>query len=262
MNVLTEWGPTFYAFLTVLTRVASFWVALPILRRGVPVWSKLGIAIFISLLVLPVIDTPTGTPALTQFTLRLLGEAIVGLTIGFMVSLIFSSLYLAGHLIDVQMGFGTVSLFDPQTGDHVPMVAQFQNAMAVLLFFTLNGHHALLAAVAKSFTVIPIGEALMNSGVVQAVFDAFAAMFILSVQIALPVVAAVFLTDVALGIMTRAVPQMNVFVVGFPVKISVGLIVYMLALPVIVSVIASLVGPSGGLLTHVQQLIMALGGGL
>lgn len=260
MEWAPPWEPTLYTFLTILTRVASFWVLLPVMRRGVPLWTKVGAAAFISALLVPLV-APAVPESSLQFFLWVLGEALVGLVLGFMVSLVFSTLYLAGHLIDVSVAFGAESLFDPQTGDHVPMLGQFQNAVAVLLFFLLNGHHALLASVAQSFDVIPVGQAQMNASVVQTVFDAFTALFVLSVRIALPVVAAVFLTDVALGIMNRAVPQMNMFVVGFPVKIGVGLFVYMLAVGAVVAVLGQLVGETGTMAVYVRAMLRALGTG-
>jgi len=256
-----EWQQNLYTFLAVLSRVASFWVALPILRRGVPLLAKVGMAGLISLLLLPV-TAPLPVPeSLIRFAFTIVRESLFGLLLGFLVALVFSTLYLAGQLIDVQMGFGAVTLFDPQTGDHVPMVAQFQNALAVLLFFLTDGHHALFAALGQSFLIVPLSGAVLSDRAIQHVFDLFVSMFVLSLRIALPVMAAVFLTDVALGIITRAVPQMNVFVIGFPVKIAVGLAIYLLALPAIVSLLTSLVGPGGRLSEGVGGVLPLLGGG-
>lgn len=256
-----DWQQSLYTFLAVFTRVASFWVALPILRRGVPLLAKVGVAGLLSFLLLPV-TAPLPVPgSLVHFGVTIVRESLVGLLLGFLVTLVISTLYLAGQLIDVQMGFGAVTLFDPQTGDHVPMIAQFQNALAVLLFFLTDGHHALLAALGSSFRLIPLDHAVLTDRAIQHVFDLFVSLFLLSLRIALPVMAAVFLTDVALGIVTRAVPQMNVFVIGFPVKIVVGLAVYLLALPVIVSLLATLVGPGGRISEGIGGVLPLLGGG-
>lgn len=259
MEIAWEWQQALYAFLPVLTRLTAFWTVLPVMRRGVPNLAKVGFAALFAIILLPGVSAPPAPTSWAVFGVQLIGEGLVGLALGFMVSLVFSSLYLAGQLIDVPMGFGMVSLFDPHSGDHVPMLAQFQNALAVLLFFTLNGHHTVLAAISKSFAIVPIGHGQISAGVLQVVFGAFVGLFTLSLRIALPIMAAVFLTDVALGIITRAVPQMNVFVIGFPVKIAVGLLVYLFTLPMIVGIIAHLVGPSGDMVTYLQALVLRLG---
>lgn len=261
MVLSPEWQQSFYTFLAILSRVASFWIALPVLRRGVPLLAKVGMAVLLSFLLLPVTAPPMLPETLSVFALVIVRESLLGLLLGFLVTLVLSTLYLAGQLIDVQMGFGAVTLFDPQTGDHVPMIAQFQNALAVLLFFLTDGHHALIATLGRSFQLVPLSGAVLGDLAIQHVFDLFVSVFVLSLRIALPVMAAVFLTDVALGIVTRAVPQMNVFVIGFPVKIAVGLVIYLFALPVIVSLLASLVGPGGRLSEGVGGILPLLGGG-
>ena len=135
-----------------------------------------------------------------------------------------------------------MTLFDPQTGDHVPMVAQFQNALAVLLFFLTDGHHALFAALGQSFLIVPLSGAVLSDRAIQHVFDLFVSMFVLSLRIALPVMAR-FLTDVARHHHAGGTAN-ECFVIGFPVKIAVGL-PSSLAPPAIVSLLTSLVGSEG-----------------
>lgn len=253
------WEEWFYTLLLIGARLSAFWAVLPVLRRGVPNLAKAGIVGLFALLLTPVV-APAALPAsLGFFVVQVARETFVGLLLGFLVALVFSALYMAGQLIDIPMGFGMVTLFDSQTGDHVPMLGQFQNALAVLLFFSLNGHHALLAAMAQSFTVVPLGQGALAGGVVQSVFQAFASLFVISLRIALPVMAAILVIDIALGIVTRAVPQMNVFVIGFPVKIAVGLFIYLLSLPLIVTIIARLVSPSGNMMVILQDALRQLG---
>lgn len=260
-TLLDNWEQTFYTFLPIFTRMTSFWAVIPVMRRGVPSYAKIGIIVFFSLVLLPVVPEMPAPDSLVVFAIQTVGEALIGLSLGFMVSLVFSSLYLAGQLIDVPIGFGLANIFDPQTGDNVPMIAQFQNTMTVLLFFILNGHHALLANFAQSFHVLPLGETEFSPHVWSTVLRAFSSLFVLSVRIALPIVAVIFVTDVVLGILTRAVPQMNVFVIGFPAKILVGLLIYTITFPIIVGLIARLVGPDGNLISYLQYMMWQFGDG-
>src|SRR5690606_4570787 len=158
------------------------------------------------------------------------------------------------------IGFGMVNVIDPQTGMQIPMMAQFKFAVAMLVLFVVNGHHALLLALSQSFSVLPVGFAHMSGAVARVGIDAFGQMFVLALRIALPVVAALFVTDVALGIVARTVPQINVFFVGIPLKIGVGLVILVVVLPVYVAVIGRILGGHGEMMQALTQLIEALRG--
>lgn len=260
MDELAEWQRMFHTFLPVLVRLATFWVAVPILGQGVPPIAKVGFASLLALIVLPYVSAPPLPAEPAVLGIRIAGEALVGLTLGYMVTLVFSAVYLAGQFVDVPMGFGMSHVIDPHSGMQVPLFAQFQHILAILIFFTINGHHALIQALVVSFDTVPIYGTAVGVGVVQFVLTAFSQLFVLALRIGIPIMGAIFLTDVTLGILARAVPQLNVFVVGFPIKIAVGLLIYLAVLPVYVGVIADVVGSSGELMGYLRTLLARLGG--
>jgi flagellar biosynthetic protein FliR len=154
----------------------------------------------------------------------LLGEVALGMTLGLMVRILFSAVQTGGHIIGFQMGFAMVNVVDPLTGVSEAVTAHFLYMCTMLTFLALNGHLYLLQALASSFEYIPPGKFLINSVIAEQVFTYSKQLFILAIKIAAPVMVAVFLVDLSLALISKAAPQMNVLVLGFPVKIGVGFI--------------------------------------
>ena len=168
---------------------------------------------------------------------------MVGLLIGFIAYMILSAMQIAGGLIDFQMGFAIANVIDPQTGAQSPLMGQYLYTFALLLLLTLNGHHLLLDGIFYSYQLIPIDQAWIpfgNEDMVDYVLKSFNSMFIVAFQMSIPVVATLFLVDVALGIVARTVPQLNIFVVGFPIKIAVSFIVLFIVMGVMFAVMQKL----------------------
>jgi len=142
-------------------------------------------------------------------------------------------LQMAGGLIDIMMGFSIVNVIDPQTGSQAPVMGNFKYIIAILFLFFTDGHHLLIRGILNSFFLIPVNKwaPMLEGTISQALIELFIRSFAISIQIAAPLVAALFLVDVALGLISRTVPQMNVFVVGIPVKILAGFMVLLLVLP-------------------------------
>ncbi len=224
-------------FLLVFIRATGIFIITPIFsRRNVPNTLKIGFAFFITLIVYNLINLDI----VIYDDLRMVGliiqEFAIGLILGFIAYAFFASLYVAGQIIDVQIGFGMVNVLDPQHNVQLPITGNFYYILATLIFLLVNGHHTIIIALVDSFQLIPIGEFPLNIFVVNQMIDIFGQVFIIGVKIAIPIVAAMFLANVLLGILARTVPQMNVFVVGMPFKIIVGLLVLIFTLPLIVSI--------------------------
>jgi len=160
-------------------------------------------------------------------------EALIGISIGFICSMVFTAIEMGGQFIDAQSGFSFSTMVDPVNGTNSAVSARFQNLMAVLLFFAVNAHHVLIRGVADSFTVAPIGQFELNPAVAGGVVDLFTSLFVVAIRISIPVVAACFLADLALAVTSRVVPQMNVLMVGMPMKLGIGLTGLLVALPVV-----------------------------
>ena len=140
-------------------------------------------------------------------------------------TLLFTGIQLAGQIIDIQMGLGMVNIIDPVTSTQISVMGQFYYLVATLVFLAVNGHHILLRAVVYSFSVIALGQAHFTSTVGNEMMYLFSKVFFIAFRVGAPVIGSLFITNLALGIIARTVPQMNVFIVGLPLNMAVGLII-------------------------------------
>jgi Flagellar biosynthesis pathway, component FliR len=154
--------------------------------------------------------------------LLILGEALMGLTLGLCVHFIFAGIQTGGEVLGFQMGFSMVALADPLTGARISATSHLLYMVSMMMFLALDGHLFLLSALADSFRIVPIGGLSYNAPLVSTVLSLSADMFILAIKIAAPIMAALFLVELALALMGRAAPQMNLLTMGFPLKIAVG----------------------------------------
>lgn len=150
-------------------------------------------------------------------------EAALGFTMALAVILAFGSLSLAGRLLDVQVGFGMAQVFDPATRRQVPVLQAAFDRFGALAFFLVDGHHALLRGLAYSLERFPLGAAWRLDAAAPALVRQLAGLFTLGLALAAPVIVCLLLAELALGVLSRNLPQMNMFVVGMPLKIVVGL---------------------------------------
>ena len=222
-------------FLLVLTRVSAIFLIAPFLgSRNIPVVIRVCASVAMTFVLFPIVlsqgvinlpDTLIGY-AFVVFT-----ELLVGWIIGFAASLTFSAIHMAGQLLDMQVGFGVVNVLDPTTGQQVPIIGSFKYNLAIIIFVVTNGHHLLLTGLFESFKLVPIFGAVFNPSLTEIMVNLVWGIFTVAIKISIPVLVAIILTDVALGVLARTMPQMNIFVVGIPAKIMVGLFVLSFALP-------------------------------
>lgn len=252
--------PKFPAFLLILVRVTSFFVMMPLFSyRTIPTVHKLGLGFFLSWLMFYAIQPPVLEINGIYFLL-IIKEALVGLLIGFTAYLLLSAIQIAGGLIDFQMGFSIANVIDPQTGAQSPLMGQYLYMFGLLLLLSFNGHHLLIDGIYNSYHFIPIDQPwlpLGQSNVVEYMIKSFSSMFLVAFQMSLPVVGSLFLVDVALGIVARTVPQLNIFVVGMPVKMVVSFIVLIAVMGVMLALVSHLVETA---LYTMRDLMNLLGG--
>lgn len=233
----------FESFFLALMRYSAFIFLFPLFsHKGVPTYTKIG---FAALMALAVPSQAMEFDSLLSWSIIVIQEIAIGILLAFVITLVFAIVRFAGQLVDVPMGFGMVSVFDPQTGTQVPIFSQYYYMLALLIFLAVDGHLWVLKAVAKSYEYIP-ANSFFNMNISFEVITVLASqIFLIGLQIAAPVIGTILLTDIALGIVTRTVPQINVFVLGFPIKIAVGLVLVILAVPAFVSAAARLFGFDG-----------------
>jgi flagellar biosynthesis protein FliR len=240
---MNELLPSFPAFLLVLVRVSSFFVTMPIFSyRTISTSHRLGISFFLAWIMFYTIDSPVLEIDATYFFL-IMKEALVGLMIGLFAYIIMSAIQIAGGFIDFQIGFSMVNVMDPQTGVQSPVTGQFLYMVSILFLLGTNGHHLLLDGIFYSYHFIPIDQVFIpfgNEHMMDYVIKAFNQMFIIAFQMSIPIVGSMFLTDIGLGIVARTVPQLNIFVVGIPVKILVGFVVMIIVMGAMMMVVENL----------------------
>jgi flagellar biosynthetic protein FliR len=221
-------------FLLVLARVGGLIGASPIFGHLiVPVRVRVGLTLVLAVAVGGALGTPPGPlpTTLLGLTGALAVEATLGAVIGLVAQFVFAGVLLGGQLAGIQMGFGIANLIDPQSHAQVTIVAQWQQLMAFLVFLVLDVHHLLIGALLASFHTTPPGSVVLSAVGLRGTISLAGELFTLGVRIAAPVLVALLLANTALGILARTIPQLNVFVVGFPVNVGVGLLMLGASLP-------------------------------
>jgi len=213
-------------FFLVFIRVSAIVVMLPILGdRTTPVRTKAGLSLLIAILVVPLLKMPAGVSEdVLSLGMKMGGELLIGVILGFAGRLLFEAIQMAGQLIGFQMGFAIVNIIDPITSKQVSIIAEFQYLLAGLLFLAIDGHHLLLQAVSESYAVVPVLGFHWTGALIQTIVDLTREMFVISMKISAPIVVALVFANIGLGLVARTVPQINIFIVGFPLQIAIGLL--------------------------------------
>ncbi|QOY34483.1 flagellar biosynthetic protein FliR [Anaerobacillus isosaccharinicus] len=239
------------AFLLIVTRVSAFFITLPLFsHRTIPARHKIGFAFLLSFLMFFTVDPPIIEIDGVYFLL-IMKEVIVGLTVGLIAMVMMYAIQVAGGFIDIPMGFMIANVIDPQTGTQSPLTGGYLYTFALLFLFAIDAHHLLLDGIYYSYQFIPLEQIFIpfsNENILLHFVKTFTLMFFIAFQMAMPVVGCLFLVDVALGMIGRAVPQVSVFVIGFPLKIFVGFVILILTMPAFFMVTKYLV----------QQMVLAM----
>lgn len=246
----------FPGFILILVRIMSFFVTIPIFSyRNISTQLKIGLGFFIAWIMFYTLEIPLLSFD-GQFLLLAVKEALVGLLLGLIAFIILSAIQIAGGFIDFQMGFAIANVVDPQTGAQSPLIGQYFYIITILFLLTVDGHHLFINGLIYSFEVIAIDQ-LFQFNNIDLVLRTFSQMFLMAFQLAIPIVGCLFLVDVALGIIARTVPQLNVFVVGLPLKILVSFIALFIFVPLYIMMIKQLFNYT---LETMQLLVQMFGG--
>ncbi|BAE75333.1 Flagellar biosynthetic protein FliR [Sodalis glossinidius str. 'morsitans'] len=192
---------------------------------------KLGLGILIALLIapsLPAVDSPLFSLAGFWLALK---QILIGTALGLTMQLTFAAVRMAGEVIGLQMGLSFTTFFDPASGLNTPLLARLLNLLALLVFISLNGHLWLLSLLADSFHILPLDSQLMDPGAFMALARAGGIIFLNGMMLALPLICMLMTLNIALGLLNRITPQLTVFVIGFPLTLTVGILTFSLLLP-------------------------------
>lgn len=223
------------SFIWPLVRIAALMSVAPVFgSRVLPVRIRVLLALVLTVAILPFIPPAPAVEPLSPAGLSItVQQILIGLSIGFMLRLVFGALELGGQVIAVQMGLGFATLVDPQNSAQLPLLSHLLNLLGTLVFLALNGHLILLKMLVESFHYLPVGTEGLFAADIWTLVDWASQMFAGAVLIALPAIASLLVVNLAFGVMTRAAPQFNIFAVGFPITLMLGLLILLYSLPVL-----------------------------
>lgn len=219
----------FEVFLLILMRIASFMVTAPFFNTSnVPVRFKLGLSIFISILLS--LAMPLEIPSyssLIEYAFLIIKESVVGIMIGLSASIAIMTLQFTGRFIDMEIGMSMATIYDPTTKTQASLTGGLYNYLILIMLVVTNMHHFLLRALADSFEVVPIGK-MQIEGTYDKVLEIFSSYFMIGFRLALPIFAATLIISIILGILSKVAPQMNMMAVGMQIKVLAGLFIIFL----------------------------------
>ncbi|CAK0765641.1 Flagellar biosynthetic protein FliR [Gammaproteobacteria bacterium] len=236
-----------------LFRVASLLMTAPVMgTKTIPARVRIGFAVVITAVIVPTLPPPQPiNPLSLDAILSVLNQVLIGSAMGFTLRLVFAAVELGGQMVGQLMGLGFASLLDPQNGVPVPIVSQFYSLLVTLVYLSLNGHLLSLEALAESFRSLPIGvigpapetwwDVTVWAGVILRG----------GLLIALPAVGVLMLINLSFAVVTRAAPALNIFSVGFPITLGVGILIIIYTLPI-------LAGQMDGLLQASLEVVHGL----
>jgi len=242
-------------------RVSGFMFTTPVFgSKLVPTMVRVWLALLVAVLLMPSLKGVGELPAIGSgaFMIVAAREVLLGLLIGFVSSFFLYGVEFAGHVVGLQMGFGTSTLFDPVTETEVSVLGTLKGMLAVTLFLVVNGHHQVLSTFASSYRMIPPGGSGLAAAGVGGMVAATASIFNVAVRVSIPMLSALLMAEVGIAMLAKTVPQMNIFVVGFPVKVMLGLAVFGFSVPYVGAVIAKAINATN---SDLRMILSGLGGG-
>jgi flagellar biosynthetic protein FliR len=236
-----EIGPSQQQFVLIFFRIlAVIWLAPIFTARAVSMYFKAAFSFVMAFLIFELLPVP-GSAATDPFMIMIMiaREILIGVAIGFSVRLLFSAISAAGDLIALQSGFGFARFMDPFTMTQVSPLEQAKNLLAMMIFFALDGHLILVRGLAVSFRDLPLGGGVIREPLITHFIAGTARIFDIGLRLGAPIIVTLFLVELSLGILSRMIPQVNIFVEGLPLKILVTLMVFSLSLGVMVPFMAN-----------------------
>lgn len=223
-----------FGYFLILLRISGIILTAPVISmETVPRMLRVYMAVLISMILFSYMPTRPLVPNFSaiDYLLLVVKELMIGLLLGFIPRLMFAAVEFAGTIIGFQMGLSMANVVDPQSQLQVSVIASLETLVATLLFVTLDGHHVFFEALASSYEYLPVGSFTFHENKIDFLLRVTANLFIIGLKLGAPIVVALFLTNAILGFMARSMPQLNVFVVGFPLTILMGLLFLVTGMP-------------------------------
>ena len=232
----------YLGFIMVLLRISSFFMGIPIFfPKSTPAMVKVGFCVVFTFIILPGVNYGNVNLITSNATLIIfcIAEVVTGLMLGFITRFCFFSAQMAGQLMDFQIGFSMMSMFDPISNENVTLLGNLLYWISMVMFFVVDGHHMLIRAIINSFSVVEIGKFTLTQATAMMMLNIFIQFFTLALKIAIPIILIIVITDLSIGLVSRTVPQLNVMILGMPIKILIGLSCFSLVLPAVINLIVN-----------------------
>ena len=223
------------AFLLVLARTSGIFFISPFFgAMNVSARVRGATAVATAFLIYPVIvkETVVAVPeAVIMFAGTIAQELAIGWIIGFVAYVSMAAINMAGKIMDMQVGFAVANVMDPTSGQQAPLIGSFLYYLAIIYFLIVNGHHIILTALVESFRRVPLDGVVWNPALGEFAINITNGVFMVGMRIAIPVTFAILITNVGMGILARTMPQMNIFVIGIPLQLTIGTFMLSALLP-------------------------------
>jgi flagellar biosynthetic protein FliR len=246
-----------YILITILifTRIAAMFTVIPLFSaRNTPVLTKVGFVFFLSLIIVPLqFDSfDLQINSFIELGGLMVVESIIGFSIGIVTLIIMNTFYLAGSLVDRNIGFAMVSVISAQDESQLPVSANFYYIFALMIFVLTDVHHLLIRAIIDSYTTMPVGANPIMGLIVYDYIEVLTYTFVMGVKMAAPFILTILIANILLGLLSKAMPGMNVFMIGMPLKILIGLFLFSLVMRVYGEVVSEVFAQ---MMKYIYQLI-------
>ncbi len=248
----------FIIFLFIFVRIISAFSLAPVFNsKSIPILAKLSISLVTAYVIFSFIETDNIQIEVSIWfiTTNVIKEIITGVLLGFSINLVFYAISFAGTLIGFDIGLGMANVFNPTEEINNNVLGEYLYILAVFVLLIINGHHYIIRALTFSFTIVPLGHYTINQSVYDFLINTGAAVFVLAVKIASPILVSFFLVHLAEGIMARVIPQMQVFFVTYPLKIGLGIGLLTISIPLYLYMIKNLLSSYENKLYQLVQLM-------
>lgn len=225
--------------------------------KTVPFGVKAGLSFFLALIEWNILQTVTMPVSVLQLLGFAIEQIMIGLCVGFMISCIFTAVQAAGEIIGMQIGFSIVNVFDPENQQPESIISRYFYISAVMIFFAIGGHHFLVRTIHESFTSVPLGRFVLSGNLFPIILNETTIMLTTAVKLSAPVLMTILISNVGMGIVAKTVPQINVFIVGMPLNIGIGLMTLYVTMSVFLTVFSSHID---GVFSRVLKMLPFLGG--
>ncbi len=214
-------------YLLILIRISAFIYTAPIFSlKSIPVKVKAALSVFLTMVVGPLITyEPLSYTTVYGFAGLVLKEFLVGLLVGYVAAICTSIITFAGQILDQEIGYSMANMFDPINMQQVTVTSNLLHYLVLLVLLCTNMHYYLLRAIISTYTLVPIGKAQFSINMYNIIVKFMTDMFVIGFRIVLPIFASILIVNTVLAILAKVAPQMNMFVIGFQLKIIVGLLV-------------------------------------